>query len=550
MAQVGDQSAVQTYLRQVGQRSIILIILVFGYQPTHAQQTWDWVQPFVSGVASDIVTDSAGNTYATHFLLDTVSFAGIPWQPGQMGTIAKYDPDGQVIWAHTSSQAYYDVVTLKGNMLFATGHAWGPSFTIGGQSWTWAPSYPQAQALVISAFTLDGTMMWTELDTVYGGATEVFDIEINDSNEVFLAMKFNGSVWWNGTHLYSGSSVPTLVKRSPDGRKLWYAQPYIGTTSAKGATNGVAALSDGGAVIIGYFLGDTCMFDTILLTRSGFFLSRVDAQGNFLWARGGAGAWGYDVDRSLDDSLFLAGTIFSDTIDALLPFEPVTIGYDVFLAKAGMDGGIGRLHTSTALSPSSSAQMSALTVGSDGTVYMAGMVRDGTVLADDTLTATTLFLEKLTENGQHLWNATMLLTEVGKNPHLEVGGVGSDSEGRGYVSGTVRYSDLAYNDTTISLLPDWHYLLVVGRTELAATAIEQNGRPAIQVFPNPTNALICIQNRPQGSLVTFWDIRGCRVEPTRIDANTYDMGALTAGVYFLRLKSDSHKLSYRIVLLR
>ncbi len=509
------------------------------------QQSWEWVEPFVGGVTRDIATDASGNTYAVHRLIDTVDFGGVPWQSGQLGTLAKYDASGSIVWAQAMNLAFFDKLALKGDTLYAAGHAgYDTTFSIGGQTWSWNTT--DGQALLLSAFTTAGAMVWTQLDTIVGG-TDVYDIEINDANEILMAMKFNGRVMWYGDSLWSNSSIPTLVKRAPGGNRMWYAQPYIGSVNAKGAANGVAALPDGGAVITGYFVGDTCLFDTILLTRSAFFMARADANGNFMWARDGNGALGNDVDLSLDDSLFVAGTYFSDTTNAFEPLQPVTIGIDMFLAKFDVEGDIGWLHSSTALTTGTYNNMRGMCVDPDGDPLVVGYVREGAVFSGDTLRGLSLYLEKVHGTGGHMWTATMSLSD--STGYFEPWGIGADGSGHGYVSGTFRNGDLQYNGgTTIPTATS--YTIFVARTEDPTTGLSSSSNPDSIVFPNPTSGALWIAGLKPSTALCVLDLSG-RVILERRNAPGYlDIGSLSDGIYLLRWLDEKGVHLSRVVLRR
>lgn len=529
-------------MRRLGLGITLLVTAVTGLR---AQQTWDWVAPFATGYARDIATDADGNTYAVHRFStnDTIPFAGLPWAEGTLGVIAKYDEFGALVWSHSMHLAYFDHLALKGDTLYAVGHAGYGQFSFGGQSWNWPSTLGQAQALLLSAYDLAGSMAWTQLDTMIGG-TDVFDIEVNDSGEILMAMKFNGRVIWNGDTLLSNSSVPTVVKRNPGGGKRWFAQAYV---SAKGAVNGVAALPDGGAVITGYFQGDTCIFGSTVLTNGTFFIARVDADGDFVWAKDGARAWGVDVDPATDDSLYLAGGFAFDSTDALAPFQLSTPVQDMFLAKLSYSGEFGWVHRSTSSTDSAYCELFGLCVDPNNSAFVLGRGQHGVVVGVDTLIGTSIYAEKVSAQGQHLWTARMDLGGVFSQSFLEAQGIGADAAGHAYISGGFNQNDLHYDGNVISAPLDWGFTLFVARTDELSTEVVGESIIDLDLFPNPTTGFVQLGNEISDGTATVRDMSG-RFLLTGVRTGWLDIGYLADGVYFVQIARGHRIWSRKVVL--
>jgi hypothetical protein len=172
---------------------------------TYGQTTRiDWSLPLASGSADRghaIEIDASGNTYVTGYFQGTVNFnpngtANLTSTGGFDIFIAKYDSDGNYLWAHklggASADEAFDIALDGSNNVYVTGYFQGAAvdFDPGGSSFL-ISSNGAKDAFLLKLDT-DGNFVWA---FNIGSSTDDQGnaISIDGSNNVYLVGKFTGS---------------------------------------------------------------------------------------------------------------------------------------------------------------------------------------------------------------------------------------------------------------------------------------------------------------------------------------------------------------------
>ncbi len=372
---------------------LTLLLLLFAYGQARAQDyAWAKRMGGTGGdVARSVVVDASGNVYTTGAFNGTVDF-----DPGA-GT------------ANLTSAGVDDVFVSK---LDASGN------------YLWAKR-------------MGGT-----------GSDVARSVVVDASGNVYTTGAFNGTVDFDpgaGTaNLTSAGGEDIFVsKLNASGNHLW-AKRMGGTTGEAGY--GIAVDASGNVYTTGYFLG-TADFDpgagTANLTSAGVddvFVSKLDASGNYLWAKGMGGTSidiGYGIAVDASGNVYTTGS-FNGTVD----FDPgagtanltSAGGDDVFVSKLNASG---NYLWAKRMGGTSIDIGYGIAVDASGNVYTTGSFI-GTVDFDPgagTANLTSaggedIFVSKLDASGNHLWAKRMGGTSV------DIGyGIAVDAAGNVYTTG-------------------------------------------------------------------------------------------------------------------
>jgi hypothetical protein len=293
-------------------------------------------------------TDNAGNCYLAGFFdtsltIDSeilVSYGGFDI------FVAKFDPDGNVLWARNAGgtdldEAHSLAVDGSGNC-YITGYFGGVA-TFGTETVT--TEYGDREVFV-AKYDSDGTILWvkqaegTALKWDWGMGIAA-DIEGN----CFVTGYFESRAVFDNEELISlGGHDVFVVKYDPDGNVLW-AKQAGGIDWDEG--NNIAVDRWGNCYVTGYF-GATANFGTVTLVSNlgerEIFIARFDNDGDVVWAKQAAGTalrWntGWDIDVDCSGNSYITGYF-----EEVTSFDGITLtgrgGRDVFVAKYDINGNV------------------------------------------------------------------------------------------------------------------------------------------------------------------------------------------------------------------
>lgn len=352
------------------------------------QGNFVWVKTFwgISGGFSSFSIDKSGNTYTAGFFDGAVDF-----DPG---------PGVSILVSNGSSDAFVQKLDASGNFL------WAKSF--GATSSSSGPFFSNTVGI-------DSPVFIDALDNVYTTGRFFGTIDFDPGPGV------NNLTWSSGKSNY-------IQKLDASGNFLW-AKSFGGYS--------VTVDPSGNVYITGTFR-DTIDFDPgpgisnlIANGTSDVYIQKLDASGNFLWAKSFGGSFNeYEIANSITvdalGNVYTTG-IFNDTVD----FDPGSGVYnltskgrgDVFVQK--LDS-LGNFNWATSFGGISNESGDVLSVDLSGNVYTTGNF-NGTGDFDPGLGTTTLssngsvdvFVQKLSQSNFNVGirNATDLVqAEVFPNP--------------------------------------------------------------------------------------------------------------------------------------
>ncbi len=400
-------------------------------------QTFDWARTYSdrsSDMGNSVAVDPSGNVYTIGYFESTADFdpgAGTSYLTSKGGRdifIQKMDAAGNFLWAKsiggTSGDNCQSInIDLSGNLLITGVFFFTVDFDPGaGTSNLTANGSSGGSDVFVLKLDANGNFLWAKS---FGGTG--FDsgnsIATDAAGNVYTTGAFRGSADFDpGAATFLLSSTGTfsdvfVQKLDANGNFLW-ARSFGGTSFDSGISLAVEA--SGNVYTAGTFQG-TADLDpgtgTSSHTASGtfgnLFVQKMDANGNFIWAKsiGGSGdEAGTYVNMDATGNLIITGT-FQETVD----FDPgagtnnlTSNGfYDIFVMK--MDNG-GNTLWAKGFGSTLDDKGVALATDAAGNVYTTGIFQETVDFNPGSGTSNLtsngqhdIFVQKLDANGNFLW---------------------------------------------------------------------------------------------------------------------------------------------------
>lgn len=309
-----------------------------------ANSNWLWAVK-AGGSSNDygrgIDVDDNGNAYVTGYFQGTATFGTISLTSsgGSQDTfIAKLDTNGNYLWVvktvGASSDFGYSITTDHIGNSYVVGYFLG-TIHFG----TTQLISNGSNDIFVAKLSTNGSWLWA----VKAGGTsydEGWGISTDNNGNIYITGYFAGtSTFGTTTLISSGGYDVSVAKLDPNGNWLWAVQ--AGGASGENS-NCIATDSSGNSYIAGYFQG-TATFGTISLTSSGsqdIFISKLDTNGNFLWANKAGGTSGdnsHGIATDNSGNCYVTGSFLSTATFG--PTElTISSGDGIFIAKLDTDG--------------------------------------------------------------------------------------------------------------------------------------------------------------------------------------------------------------------
>jgi hypothetical protein len=299
-----------------------------------------------------IAVDASGNVYITgYFNSSTLSFAsGISLSRNSTsndGFVAKLNSSGTWLWARKAGGAGNDqgmAIALDasgnayvGGIYTGTAYLYNLTMNINITPVT-SPGYTD---LFVAQINPSGVWQWA---ASAGGSSpdNVGGIAVASDGSVYLTGSYNSSVAYFGNYYlangYSTSDV-FVAKLNDSGDWLWARK---GGGSGSDGANGIALDNENNIYISGNKEGTATFGSTSLPAYGGLdiFAAKLDAAGNWLWAkRAGGSSSDMSMALAVDSSsgLYLTGSFMGTAVFGTGSVIS-TGGADAFMAKMDLDG--------------------------------------------------------------------------------------------------------------------------------------------------------------------------------------------------------------------
>lgn len=520
----------------------------------------------IGGISYDecrsLAVDGSGNVYITGGYSGQVDF-----DPGT-GTsylmsagagdifITKLDASGNFVWAkslggETDDFAYSIAVDGSGNV-YTTGAYNGTSdFDPGTESFNLTST--GGYAVFISKLDASGNFVWAKsVGGIYDDYGYSLALDVN--NNVFITGSFKVTADFDpgtssSTLTSAGSSDVFILKLSNSGNFVW-AKKMGG--SSDDISRSITIDGSGNVYTTGSF-ATTADFDpgtatSNLISAGGgdIFVSKLDASGNFGWAKslGGTSAdEGNSIAVDGSGNVYTTGS-FKGTAD----FDPGTetlnftsaASFDVFISKLNSSG---NFVWAKSLGGNGGDIGYAIAVDGSGNVYTGGSFSGTADFDPGTLTqnitaagASDIFISKLDASGNYVWKKSLGGAGDDFCSSLELDAAGN-THTSGYFGGT---ADFDPGSPSFNLTSGGLRDVFISKLKNIPVGIKYiSNQKLLSVFPNPAidQVIIKVEANLLGTDYTIFDQTGRKIINGNLDYSitTIDINQLARGFYFLQI---------------
>ncbi|MGZ3884460.1 MAG: SBBP repeat-containing protein [Bacteroidia bacterium] len=307
----------------------------------------------------------------------------------------------------------------------------------------------------ILKYDASGTLLWAKSYGGAGGNTQDYSpaITLDGAGNFYLSGYTDcASIAFGTTTLTSFGSPGAyntyfLVKLDASGNPLW-------ARGSNGQAFAVAANSSG-VCLTGWFLNPGMSVGTTTFTGSGFFIARYDSNGNPLWlnkatsSAGGGVPMGTSITMDASNNCIVGGNYSKTlTIGSTTLANFGSTGTDIFIAKYDPSGSV---IWATNFGSGGNDNLRDLATDAAGNVFMTGDFT-GTVSVGSTVyTAyagvTNEILVKFDMNGNSIWAQRPTFTSVSAN--IIGNSVVTDNAGNVYVAGSFATKNITAGPFTV-----------------------------------------------------------------------------------------------------
>ena len=361
-------------------------------------QNFSWAKQFGGGFdcqGVDVKTDAAGNVYTTGYLNGTADFDPGPgvYNLGQSSGaglyISKLDATGNFVWAKQfeswNIKSFAIELDASGNVYTTGFFQQTADFDPGPGVYTLTTPNSIGSHGFISKLDNNGNFVWAkEIGGNGNFYLSIYDQFIDATGNIIATGYFTGTADFDpGSAVLNFTSAGLddhfVIKLDANGNLLW-ARQFGGAIFSSGES--ITADNAGNVYSSGYFQG-TVDFDpgpaTFNLSSPAFnspdfFISKLDVNGNFVWAKQVTGAsQGTGNSIVINGANIIIAGYFRGTADfdpgpGVFNMTPVG-GIDLFLMKLNLDGDF---QWSKQIGGPLTDEAKKIALDPSGNIYMAG----------------------------------------------------------------------------------------------------------------------------------------------------------------------------------
>lgn len=408
----------------------------------------------------------------------------------------------------------------------------------------------------VAKFDPDGNVLWARSAGGSSGSPRDFGnaVAVDGNGNVCIGGYFRSQNMAFGPFLLTniGQADAFIAKYDANGDVLW------ARSEAGGGGDLCTALdvdASGNIYAAGHYYSNSITIGTTTLTNTNnvhdLFMAKYDADGNPLWARGASGNgddWCTGLAADASGNMIVTGWFngFPITFGSLT--LPNAGSKDIFIAKYST---LGEVLWAQSAGEGYAEESGAIATDASGSVYLTGLFGISISFGSTTINGgvgSNVFVAKYDPDGDALWalGASGIVDEQGSGIAVE----GADNL---YVTGSFDSPSLACGpDTLLNTGPSD---VLIANLNLVMSLQDRDPFSGIEVYPNPfsnratlrtaapmKNAAVTILNELGHTVRVIRNVRGSQVTIIRDD--------LPVGIYVIEVREgDKHVTSGRIVVM-
>ncbi len=543
--------------------------------PPITNYDWEWAKVTDDkGLLEDMATDKLGNTYIIGvFGASTITFGSITLNKISTGTnlfIAKYDPNGNALWAKAANIAQtgsseFNAITDNNNNVYISGK-YQNSIMFDGVTLS-NPTGNSGSAMFFVKYSSTGSLIWAQ-DVNYTSDITVTGMSVDSQNNVFIAGDYSAAdVNFGGTLLISYSNNnPFIVKYDSLGFIVW----------AKGASQNtlfgyanfcydVATDLNGNSYITGGYISNTSnllTFGTITLptTNGGrnFYLTKYNSLGDVDWVKtssgnspnnGGREDIGRSIATDLNGDIVVTGMFESASIDfggVNLTNTTTNNFEDVFVVKYNS---LGSVLWAKKAGGANNEQGTGIAVDVSNSIFVSGYFNSkpvvfGPITINQIGMSPLNFIAKYDDLGNEVFVKHIEQTTSSSIEYPVC--VTSDINGNVFLSG-LAYNNAVFGSTTLT--SGGIYVAKLSQSPLGINEVATD-KGLFNIYPNPSSGIFQIETDEQlkNASIKIYNTQGQTIFQSNQFVSEINISNQAKGIYFLQLLSEGKVSTQKIFL--
>lgn len=557
-----------------------LLSFIFILSVTAQSQTFNWAEQ-VSSTSYDVLfsayNDNAGNIYTAGYISGPSDLDPGPGMQFAGSSVAdifiqKLNPSGNLIWAKSiggmsNQYAYGLCIDAGGNVLVTGGFKGNVDFDPNAGVATLSASTGGGMDIFILKLDANGNFVWAKnIGSSNGANQNGYAITTDINNNVLVTGAFDGTMDFDPgagvTNLTSAGQVDIFVMKLNSSGIFQWAKRMGSFYDDYGYS--IKTDASGNVITTGRFLMQTD-FDPgagtyplggmTTTTDINMFVQKLDAAGNFVWARD------YNFISNTGRGLFVdnVGDIYvTGNTSGGADFDNgpgtayVTVAgaNDIFVLKLNSAGNYVWVNSYGGSGHDFGYSIDA---NASGEIFVTGAFQNTADFMPGAGTYTLvsngmqdIFTMKLNSTGNLIWAVSSGGTQDDYGYCVKTDNTGNVYYG-GYFQSTVDINPLAGVTTyTSGGVFDAFLVKLQGGSVLVSELVNDN--PFV-VYPNPTTGTLQIQSKEEIINVEVYNVIGQLVFGSSINTNTaqLDLQNLSAGIYNLRIITSEGSIIKKII---
>lgn len=467
--------------------------------------------------------------------------------------IAKYAPDGSIIWAKSFGGNRRDeaiaVVCDKIGNIYVTGFFESSTIVF--------DTLEIYKAIGSTPFIIklnsEGTTIWAKSGYGnYSSSKRGYDITLDKQGNIIMAGYFAGSMSFDNKYINSyGLRTPFLVKYQPDGKQIWIRSGLIdgGDWELDDVREPINICTDNKSNIIltGYFENSftVATYEFESAGKTDIYIAKYTAEGYPEWIKtigGNLGDYPTSIKSDINGNIYIAGTFESEQIN----FDSLSLynsGYfNIFLAKYRSNG---KLIWAKKFGSDYSDFVKSLTLDSAANCYLTGTSHSRVIVfGKHKLLNAIFYVVKFDSTGNAIW---------AKKPTLGAGipiTISCDKLNNLIISGRL-YDTLTLGSIVLkNPIKDGNSdIFITKLSHLDNGLIERPDKQfLINLFPNPANETINVSSVYTINEIIIYNLQGQIIYYSQPYQKEVSVNIDKAGIYFVRLYSEGQIFMKKIII--